>query len=756
MTILEVMGRVIRVGCPAVAGLLLLTLTIPIGAQQKRLSLDDIYDPGRRVSFSGVPAPDIAWIDGTHFALARGRDAGGWIRVDAASNSETALFDAAKMEAALAGLPGVDVADARSVARSKTLIFNKTHTAAIARLADDLYGYSFDDGRAIRLTNTPGPEEQASFSPDGKTVAFVRGHNLYVCDFATGHEAALTQDGTAKILNGRLDWVYEEEIYGRGNDRGYWWSPDSTALAFLRIDDTPVPSYPVVDHIPYEQRVEQWDYPKAGDPNPVVRLGVARISGGAPVWADTAKYPAADTLIVRVAWSPDSRQIVYAVQNRTQTWLDLNDADATTGTSRTLLRETSKYWISAEDVEPPTWLSDGSFLWISDRSGWRHLYHYQADGTLIQQVTNGKWELRTLHGVDQARGWVYFSGTERSPIGGDVYRIKLDGSGMRRLSEREGTHAAVFSPSMAYYVDTWSNVTTPPQTRLYSGDGAELRVLEPNKVPALGEYRLAKPEFLQVKTRDGFVMEAMMIKPPDFDRSRRYPVYQFTYGGPHAQQVRDAWGGAQYMYHQLLAQQGLIVWICDNRTASGKGSESEWPLYRNFGESELRDIESGVTWLKEQPYVDGTRIGLHGWSYGGYMTSYALTHSTSFVMGIAGGTVADWRDYDSVYTERYMGTPAENPEGYRKSSPRFAAADLHGALMLIHGSIDDNVHMANTLQFAYELQKAEKPFQLMLYPRSRHGITDPALVKHLRTTMFDFVVSHLLTGPASASSTGRR
>ena len=359
--------------CAAVAALLLLTLTAPVIAQQKRLSLDDIYDPGRRVSFSGVPAADITWIDGTHFATAR---SGNWVKVDATSGTETPLFDAEKMGAALAGLPGVNAGEARTAARSRSLVFNTAHTAAIARLADDLYGYSFDDGRAVRLTNAPGHEDHASFSPDGKVVAFVRDNNLFVSDLATGREIALTGDGAAKILNGRLDWVYEEEIYGRGNSRAYWWSPDSSALAFLRIDDTPVPSYPVVDHIPYEQNVEQWAYPKAGDPNPVVRLGVARVTGGSPAWADTSKYPAADSLIVRVAWSPDSRRVVYAVQNRTQTWLELNAADAASGTPRTILRESSRYWISGDDVELPMWLSDGSFLWVSDRTGWRHLYHY--------------------------------------------------------------------------------------------------------------------------------------------------------------------------------------------------------------------------------------------------------------------------------------------------------------------------------------------------------------------------------------------
>jgi dipeptidyl-peptidase-4 len=246
-----------------------------------------------------------------------------------------------------------------------------------------------------------------------------------------------------------------------------------------------------------------------------------------------------------------------------------------------------------------------------------------------------------------------------------------------------------------------------------------------------------------VTTRDGFVMEAMMIKPPDFDPSRRYPVYQWVYGGPHSQRVLDQWIG-EHMFHQLLAQQGIIVWVCDNRSASGKGVESTRAIFRRFGDSELRDIEDGLAWLKAQPYVDGDRIGIHGWSYGGFLTSYALTHSTSFAMGIAGGTVSDWRDYDTVYTERFLQTPQHNPDGYRDSSPRFAADQLHGNLLLIHGTVDDNVHMQNTLQLAYELQSAGKPFELMLYPRNRHAITDTRQAYHMRSMMFEFIRENLV------------
>jgi dipeptidyl-peptidase-4 len=729
------------------------TYSVQAAAQQKLLTIDDIYDSATRVKFSGNPATGLVWTDASHYAWARAAGSGvDWMSVDAAGGGAQPLFDAAKMEAAVARLPGVSVDEARRLAHSRDLVFNDQYSAALMTIASDLYVYTFANDRAVRLTYGAGEEELPTFSPDGALVAFVRDNNLFVVDVGMRRESALTSDGTAKILNGKLDWVYEEEIYGRGRKQAYWWSPDSSRIAFLQIDDRPVHTYVTVDDIPYEPTVERWDYPRAGDPNPIAKLAVARATGGAPQWIDTSRYSAADHLLVSVGWTPDAKHVVYEVENRTQTWLDLDVADAESGTPRTLLRETSKYWIASDETSQPVWLKDGSFLWQSTRSGWRHLYHYKPDGALIRQVTSGTWEMRTLHGVDEATGWVYFSGTEHSHIGGDVYRVKLDGSGFQRLSKTEGTHNARFNPALSMYIDSWSDAVTPTQVRLHRSDGSELRAIDENKVAALAQYRLSRPEFLQVKTRDGFLMEAEMIKPPDFNPSRRYPVYQFTYAGPHAPQVHNAWGGSQYMYHQLLAQKGVIVWICDNRSASGKGIESAWPVYKHLGELELRDIEDGVSWLKQQPYVDASRIGIHGWSGGGFMTTYALTHSTSFVMGIAGGTLADLRDYDSVWTERYMDLPQENPDGYRNSSPRWAAKDLHGALLLIHGAIDDNVHVQNTMQLAHELQKAQKPFRLMLYPKSRHGISDPALVKHLRTMMLDFTLEHLKPGdPGTAS-----
>ncbi len=722
----------------------LLVFSQPVHAQQKLLTIDDIFDPTKRVNFSGT-VPTIRWLkDGKHYVIAyepAKRDVPRLQKIDAVTGEATPFFDAARMQAAFTALAGMTADSARQISNRASYLMNGTETAFLINFTNDLFYYDLNTGKAARLTNDPVEEVGETFSPDGKMVGFVRGNNMYVLDLGSGKERQLTTDGGEKILNGRLDWVYQEELYGRGNFEAYWWSPDSTMLAYLRLDENPVPTFPVVDHIPIEQEVELTPYPKSGDPNPFVKLGVVNAAGGATRWMDTSRYQPSDFLIVRVTWSPDSKRVVYQAQNREQTYLDLNFADARDGKTNTAFRETSKAWVEA--IDNPSWLKDGSFLWQSEKSGWRHLYHYSPDGKLIHQVTDGNWEVRDIEGVDEAKGWVYFSGTEHSHIAPQGYRIKLDGSALTRLTQTEGAHAVDVSPGFNLFVDKWSDVNTPTQTRLFDADGKPVRVIDENKVAALAQYKLGKTELLQVKTRDDFVMEAMMIKPPDFDPTKKYPVMQFTYSGPHAPQVRNGWGGNTFMWHQLLAQKGYIIWVCDNRTASGKGVESTWPVYQNFGELELRDLEDGLTWLKSQPYVDGSRIGIWGWSYGGFMTSYALTHSKSYKIGIAGGTVSDWRNYDTIYTERYMKTPQNNPEGYKKSSPVFAAKDLSGKILLIHGAIDDNVHMSNTIQLAYELQKAGKPFELMLYPKSRHGVTDPVLLKHMRTMMTEFIVANL-------------
>ena len=722
-------------------------------AQTRALTIDDLYDSDRRLNFDGTRPSGLTWVDDRHYVhrLARpGATGARLVRVDADTGETEPLHDVRQLESALAAVPGVTADDARRIARRPGHVMNDDASALVIDLANDLFYYAFGAARMRRLTATPELELEPSFSPDGRLVAFVRDHNLMVVDVEHRREHALTTDGSAAVRNGYLDWVYQEEIYGRGRFRGYWWSPDSSRLAYLRLDDSAVPTYVVVDHIPYHPGVEDWAYPKAGDPNPKVRLGIVPAAGGVTTWTDLARYAVSDPLIVDVGWAPDSSHVVFQVQNREQTWLDLNLATAADGGVDRLLRETTDAWVNV--TGPPVWLADGSFLWLSERSGWKHLYHVDAAGKVMRAVTSGPWEVRELHGVDETAGLAYFSGTERSAIGSDVYRVRLDGTGFTRLSEAAGTHDASFNPSLTRYLDTWSNISTPPQVRLHAADGTVLRVVEANRVSLLDRYRLAEPEFIQVANRDGFVMEALIIKPLDFEPARPYPVYQHVYAGPHVQRVLNRWS-RETLYWQLLAQHGIIVWVLDTSTASGKGAVSTWPVYQNFGTLEMRDLEDGLAWLTKQPFVDATRIGIEGWSYGGYMVSYALTHSRRYTMGIAGGSVTDWRDYDSIYTERYMRMPQNNPDGYRKSSPRFSAADLHGALLLVHGSMDENVHMQNTLQFAYELQRAGKPFDMMIYPKSRHRLGGPDLEKHRRARMLDFALEHLQPdGPAPSST----
>jgi dipeptidyl-peptidase-4 len=500
-----------------------------------------------------------------------------------------------------------------------------------------------------------------------------------------------------------------------------------------------VPTFVVTDEVPTDQRVEMTRYPQVGDPNPIARVGVVAAAGGPTTWIDMSAYDPTDALVVRVGWAPDSRRVMFQVQNRVQSWLELNGADVRTGKPTRLIREETAYWV--DPIDSPMWLPDGTFLWQSDRTGYRHVYRYSSDGRLAGAVTSGDWDVRALYGA--ADGWVYFSAAEHSPLANHVYRAKMDGTGLVRLTDADADHTANFNPQFSMFVDVASNVTTPHKTRLRDATGRVVRVVEENAVPVLAEYRLGKVEFVKVPARDGVVLEGMMIKPPDFDPSKKYRVMSFTYAGPGAQSVRDAWGRQTYMWHQMLAQQGIIVWILDNRGASNKGVRSAHTSFRNFGEADLRDLLDGVAWLSKQPYVDANRIGIWGWSFGGYMTAYALTHSDAFKLGIAGAPVTDWRLYDSVYTERYMGLPGQNPQGYERSSVLAAAANLKGKLLLIHGAIDDNVHVQNSIVFADALQRAGKPFELMLYPQSRHGVTHPMRVKHMREMMTRFILENL-------------
>ncbi len=718
----------------------------------KPITFETVYGPKHKVDFGGSPVSGLTWLqDGEHYLQVRD---GRLYKVHAASGRSSLFVDPNKLAEGLKRLPTVPQKDAESLSKHMSFQMSPDHTAVLLDYEDDLYYATLDGTTAVRLTSSPGREKYATFDPRGRFVAFVRDSNLYVVDIATHTERALTTDGGGTIRNGEAAWVYYEEVFSR-QWKVFWWSPDSSAIAFYRTDDAPVPKFTVVNNVPQRQHVETTAYPRAGEPNPQVKLGIVSVAGGPLKWVDLEAYSEGAFLITGAGWLPDSEKVYFFVQDRAQTWLDINTASKDGGEPKRLLRETTKAWVEPPDTlrfradgsrvagfQPAirgrdaldTSAADGSFLLSSERTGWKHLYLYGKDAKLKHAVTCGDWEARKVHYVDERDGWVYLTGTRDSYIAENLYRAKLNGTTIERLTKSPGRHEVSMSPTGKYYIDRWSDAGTPIKVALCTSDGTKVRMLDTNPVYEREEYRFGTCEQFQISMTDGFQVEASLLKPPDFDGRKKYPVWFMTYGGPHSPTISDAWQNGR-AHDQMLAQMGMLVFRCDPRTASGKGACSAWPAYRQLGVQELKDIEEAIQWLKQQPYIDGQRIGMSGHSYGGFMTAYALTHSQQFAGGIAGAPPTDWRLYDTIYTERYMDTPQNNPEGYEQTSVIKAAKNLHGQLLLVHGDIDDNVHVENTFKLINALQEADKKFQLMIYPKSRHSIGGI----HYQRLMVDFI-----------------
>jgi dipeptidyl-peptidase-4 len=682
----------------------------------KPITFETIYDPNEKVNFRGSPVSGLTWLkDGEHYLQVRD---GRLYKVHSESGRSISFFDPNELAKGLKSLPTMDEKTANSLSKRRRFTMNPDRSAVLIDYENDLYYCTLDGKTAVRLTSSPGKEKLSSFDPGGKFVAFVRDKNLFVVDIATQTERALTSSGGGMISNGQADWIYFEEVYGR-RWRAFWWSPDSSTIAFMQFDDGPVNKFTVVNNTKRKQEVEETLYPRAGEPNPKVRAGVVSAAGGPVRWIELNNYLEGTYLITGIGWMPDSEEIFFFVQDRAQTWLDFNTASKRGGEANRLLRETTDAWVDVPDS--PKFLSDGSFLWFSQRNGWKHLYLYDKEGKLKHAVTKGKWEARRLNHVDEKNGWIYFTGTRDSHIAENLYRVKLSGGKIKRLTKPRGNHRINVSPNGKYFIDTWSSRSTPTKVALYDMKGKKVRMLDTNPVYKWEEYRFGTYEQFQIETRDGFLLEASLVKPPDFDSNKKYPVWFMTYGGPHAPTIRNAWSGGMARDH-MLAQMGMLIFRCDPRSASGKGACSAWAAYKQLGVRELKDIEEAIEWVKNKPYVDGDRIGMSGHSYGGFLTAYALTHSELFVGGIAGAPVTDWHLYDTIYTERYMDIPQNNPEGYEKTSVIKAAKNLHGKLLIVHGAIDDNVHIENTYKFINALQQTDKDFETMIYPRSRHGI----------------------------------
>lgn len=613
----------------------------------------------------------------------------------------------------------------------------------------DIYLLTLGSAEFRRVTKTAAEEKSVNFSPDGEHIAFVRDNDLYIYDIKPGREKRLTHDGSETILNGTLSWLYWEEVFGR-RDIGYWWSNDSKAIAYLQTDESAVGVMHYLDHRSLYPRLIKQRYPKAGEPNPIVRAAIVSIDDGKTAWVDLKKD--AYEYLIRVQWLPSNDRLSVQTMNRAQDHLDLYFVDRATGHATHILKETDEAWVNFHD--DLYFLKDGKhFIWASERDGYAHLYRYTMDGKLVNQITRGPWAIRSSGGVfwlrqavnaiDEKEGWIYFSALEKSSIEQHLYRIKLDGTGLKRLTKEDGTHSVRFSPDARYYFDAYSNIMTPPSLTLHESDGPRAQVVAEARPELLAPYGIEYPQLMSIPAADGFQMPAQLLKPKDFDPKKRYPLIVFVYGGPSAPSVSNSWQFQNY-FNQLLLKQGYLVAVIDNRSATAISKKLENTIKNQmYGEGELNDLVAGVKWLKSQSYVDPARVGVWGWSGGGTFTLLAMTRSREFKAGIAVAAVTDQRYYDTKWSEFTMRKPSDNPQAYEKSSLVRTAKDLHGRLLLVHGTYDDNVHIQNAWAFIDELIKAGKTFDLMVYPMRQHGISDRPASIHLYNTMLEFWAKNL-------------
>ncbi|HXD79371.1 MAG TPA: S9 family peptidase [Puia sp.] len=584
--------------------------------------------------------------------------------------------------------------------------------------------YLYDVGsRQLRLAAKDA--RSAELSPDGSRVGIERGGNMYVYDFATGSEQQLTDDRTSDtgVFNGHYDWVYEEEF---GQGQAWNWSRDSRYLAFWQFDERPVPVFELTNYAGLHDRQIKIPIPQPGDPNPVVRIGVLDVQSGKKIWLRPDET--GDYYIPRIYWTSDPDELALMTLNRAQNHMKLYFFNVRTGEHRVVLEEQNDTWVSVFDfytnVNDMVYFPERTkeFFWVSDRSGYYHVYRYGYDGKLINAVTRGDWDLIKVTGIDPARQTIYYLSAETSPLEQQLYSIRFDGSAKKRLTQAPGKHDIDMSGSTAWYIDRYSDTRTPLHVGLYTSGGKLQKMLEDNKaVSDFTAKHFYSPNILfRFRTNDGAELDGEMVRPINFDSTRKYPVVFSIYGGPESHDVFNAWGSDGYT--QWLAQHGYIVADINNRGVSAYGGKFEKIVYGHLGKWESNDFAAAAHYLAGLPYVDGANMAITGESYGGFSTTYTmLTHPGVFKVGIANSPVTDWRLYDDIYTERYMGLPADNAEGYRNSSDMTHAAALNGHLLLIHSMLDDNVHPSNTMQLLTALTDAGKDADLRIYPPGAHG-----------------------------------
>ncbi len=738
---------------PWFAAILLLVVATPVlAAQEADSSLLTVHRVWGSADFRGESFGPARWLkDGAAYTtLEKSKDGSGRdiVRYDTKSGDRTVLVTAANLtpkgDTTALSIEGYSWSDDMR----RLLVYTNSARVWRQNTRGDYWVLDRETG-ALRQLGGPGAEPStlmfAKFSPDGGRVGYVRKNDLYVEDLATGTITRLTRDGSRTVINGTFDWVYEEEL---GLRDGWRWSPDGSRVAYWQLNADSVRDFALVNTTDslYAQ-VEEIQYPKAGESNSAARVGVVPSTGGATTWIDLAgdprnHYPA------RVGWASNSTELYIERLNRLQNTSHLLLADARTGAARTILTEQDSAWV--EVVDDITWVNEGkNFLWLSERDGWNHAYLVSRDGRSVRLLTPGDYDIAGIEGVDAKGGWLYYRASPGNPTQRYLYRARLDGKGRpeRLTPERfSGTNSYDIAPGYGYAFHTHSSFGDPPVMSLITLPKHEIvRTLVENRKlhDAVAALRRGPQEFVKVKA-DSQTFNAWVMKPVGFDASQKYPILFYVYGGPGSQTVLDSWGAANYLWYVMLTQRGYAVASVDNRGTGMRGRDWRKIIYGRLGVVETKDQAAAARAIGQWPWVDQNRMGIWGWSYGGFMTLNAMFRAPDvYRAGVAVAPVTHWKYYDNIYTERYNGLPQTNAAGYDAGSPLSRADSLRGDLLVVHGSGDDNVHFQNTEALLNALVKANKQFQFMEYPNRTHSIAGGNTREHLFTLITRYLDEHL-------------
>jgi dipeptidyl-peptidase 4 len=700
------------------------------GVAQKAITLEDIW---QKYTFRTKGVPGFNFLkDGKHYATSEGRNI---IKNDLTTGQTVGKI-----------YEGASDFDNYTFSDDESKILLATASESIYRRSSKSF-FQVWDGKTLQPLYPIAKQINPSFNNQNTQVAFTSDNNLYIKDLSKNKITAITKDGVKNsVLNGLCDWVYEEEF---SFTKAYEWSPDGTKIAFLKFNESAVPEFTMqeYDDAMYPHNVT-FKYPKVGEKNSIVTVWLYDVKKGKTIQVQTS----AAEYFPRLKWTPDNRLLVFKM-NRLQNELVILLADTKTGKTSTFLKETNKYYVDVELNDDLSFLKDGSFIKSAELDGFNHIYLYDKNGKIIRQLTKGNWDVRKIYGLDEANGEVFYQAGKIEPMKKEVYFVKLDGSKDHALGTTEpassadkGVNDAQFSSNFSYFVMTHSTLNTAATYTVYDNQGKKIRTIEDNKGIATlqKDYGVQPIEFFKFKTSENVELNGWMIKPANFDASKKYPVFMTQYSGPGSQQVVDQWKGQDYWWYQMLTQKGYIIACVDPRGTGGRGEEFKKMTYKQLGHYETIDQIEAAKWLGSQPFVDAKRIGIFGWSYGGYMSSLCILKGNDvFKAAIAVAPVTNWKWYDSIYTERYMQTEKENTEGYKNNSPVYFADRLKGNYLLVHGMADDNVHFQNSVEMVNALVKANKQFDTYYYPNKNHGISGGVTRLHLYTKMTNFLIEKL-------------